>query len=494
MPDRETYTVKIGSITQYVKVSGQVESSKDATLAFQTNGQVAFVGIKIGDSVTQGRVLATLSGADAQAVLLGAQANLTSTQAVLSQLRAGARKEELAIKEQALVNAKSALDQSYNALPDSIQNVDAVTSDVIKNKFGHLFFLNGSRYILSLNSCDQRLQGEVEAKRSILENVLADFQKKSSVISTISSAPTIDDTFESAYKSALLTNDLVNSVSNLLLIPCNSSNSNLDSYRVSLSLVKTSITALFSDITSKRTTLIVSKNIYNQSRADLTLIQAGADPYKIQAQVALVSQAQAQVAQAQSDLNKTIIRAPFDGTVSDVSLAFGETVTSGRSVINMIATDGFEVEAKIPEVDIAKIKVGEHVDVTLDAYGKDVIFPATVTRINPTAMTEGTVPVYKAIITFIGKDDRVREGMTANVQITTNNKTDVVAIPARFVKVLNQSEGIVAILLRGKIVTKNISLGIRGADGSFEVRGGLLEGDVILAPSTTLRSVQKQSK
>lgn len=491
---QETYIVSLDSIKQYVKVSGQVQASKDASLSFQTTGSVSYVGVKTGDRVGQGVVLASLSRGDQEASLLQAEANLSSAEAVLSQLEQGARKEEIAIKEQALISAKSSFDQSYSTLPDAIQNVDAITADVVKNKFSNLFIVNGNSFILSFSSCDQRLAGDLESKRTALQNTLAEFQKKSSVITTLSSTQTIDVTFEAAYQAAIATNDMVNTLSNLLLSPCSLTNPSLDGYRVVLTGVKGSMTTLFSDIAAKRAALNTSKNVVNQATRDLDLIKAGTDPYRIKSQAALVAQAEAQVAQARSGLSKTVVTAPFSGVISSVDLSLGETVTLGKSVISMIATEGFEVDAKVPEIDIVKVKVGSLVDITLDAYGKSVIFPATVTRINPTATQEGSVPVYKVIITFIGKDDRIRQGMTANVQIITEDKGRVLAIPARFVKVISAQEGLVTLMYQGKEVTKGVTLGIRGADGSLEIISGLGVGDVLLAPLTVSRQAQKQTK
>lgn len=489
----EVFVVTRGDVAQYVRVSGQVKSSKDANLSFQTIGQVADVLVKTGDSVSQGKILATLVSTDAQASLLQAEATLSNAQAVLAQLQQGSRKEELAVKQQALDNAKSSLDQAYSALPDAIQNVDAVTADVIKNKFASLFSLNNGRYQLSFSSCNQYLQGDIEIKRTKLENTLADFQDKSSVITTLSSIQNIDATFEQGYQAALATNELVNQLSNLLLSACSVSNPFLDGYRTSLSAVKTSMTSLFSDIATKRSALIVAKNTFNQARADLTLLQAGTDPYKIKAQEAAVSQALAQVATAKSGLQKTIILAPFSGVVSNVDLSLGETVSAGKTVISMLANNAFEVEAKVPEVDLVKVKTNALVNVTLDAYGKDVIFPATVTRINPTATTEGTVPVYKVIVTFIGNDDRVKQGMTANLEIVSDMKTAVIAVPARFVRMTTSTTGEVTVRVNGKDQLREVGLGIRGSNGIFEITRGLLGGEVLVPPVTVNRQAQKQT-
>lgn len=490
---KETYTVTLSPITQYVKVSGQVQASKDANLSFQSAGEVVFVGVKVGDKVPQGKVLATLSAGDAQAALLQAQASLSNMQAVLSQLQQGPRKEEVAIKEQTVENTKNSLNQAYASLPDSIQNVDAITADVIKNKFSSLFVFTTGRYVLSFSSCDQRLQGDIEQKRTALENTLAEFQSKSTTISTLSSNEMIDTTFEKAYTAAIKTNDLVNLLSNLLLSSCSISNPGLDGYRTTLSLVKSSMTALFSDITLKRSALNSSKNAYSQATRDLDLTKAGTDPYKIKSQTALVSQAEAQVAQARAGLSKTIISAPFAGVISKVDLSLGETASMGKAAISMIALDGFEVQAKVPEIDIVKVQVGAHVDVTLDAYGKDILFPAIVTRINPTATTEGTVPVYTVIVTFVGSDPRIKQGMTANVKIVTQSKSSVIALPARFIKVLTSTQGQVTLLVKAKEEVRTVTLGIRGADGSFEILSGLVTGDVVVPPTTLDRQAQKQT-
>ncbi|MEN9880890.1 MAG: hypothetical protein RLZZ308_73 [Candidatus Parcubacteria bacterium] len=489
----DSYTVGYGAIKQSVAVSGSVQASKDATLSFQTGGQVAYIGARVGDRVTQGKVLSTLQAGNVQASLLEAEAVLANRQATLLQLENGARKEELAIKEQAVANAGESLTQAYYGLPDAIKNVDAVTADTVKNKFSSLFTFNGVQYTLSFSSCDQRLQNEVEVKRTKLEESLASFQKKSTTVSAISSNEALDEAFSMAYQSAVLTNELVNGISGLLLAPCSTTNASLDGYRTTLSSVKTSMTSLFSDLTAKRAVLVGAKNTLNQANRDLSLAKAGTDPYTLKAQSALVSQAEAQVAQARANLSKTIIVAPFTGVISEVDMSIGETVTTGHTVIQMMATEGYEIEAKVPEVDIIKVKVGASVDVTLDAYGTSVIFPATVTRINPSATTEGTVPVYKVIVTFSGTDERIKQGMTANVTILTESKSSVITIPARFVHVMDATHGQVVVVTKTAQEVKNVTLGIRGDAGLIEVTEGLVEGDVVVSQETVTRGAQKQT-
>ena len=489
----DTTTVKLQQLKQYVEVTGSVQASRDANLSFQTLGAVSHVGVKVGDTVPQGRVLATLQSGDAQATLLQAQAQLASAEATLGQLTQGFRKEEIAIKQQIVDNAKNSLEESYSAIPDTIRNVDATTLDVIKNKLNNLFINNGGRYTLSFSSCDQNLQSSIETSRSKLEKTLTEYQKQSSIISVLSSTETIDTVFEQAYLTTVATNDLVGSISNLLLLSCSSQNTSLDATRATLSTVRTTMNSLFLDITNKRSALNVTKNAVSQATRDLELTQAGTDPYKLKAQAAQVSQAEAQVAAAQSGLQKTMIVAPFSGTISDVTITEGETVTSGKTVVSMLAIDAFEIEAKVPEIDIVKVKTGAEVEVTLDAYGKAIIFPAKITRVNPTATIEGSVPMYKVIVTFLGKDVRIKSGMTANVHIVTANKSQALAIEARFVEVVDEAHGLVTVRKDNVDTKRTLNLGIRGQDGLIEVISGLVPGDLLVPPSNIVRSAQKQT-
>jgi RND family efflux transporter MFP subunit len=488
----ETTTVQQGPISQYVRVTGQVQASREASLAFQTVGAVAYIGAKIGENVPQGKVLATIGAGDAQATLLQAQSALANAQATLDQLNQGARPEELAIKQQAVDNAKASLDQTYLTIPDVIRNVDATTGDVIKNKLSPLFTFNGSRYTLSFSSCDQKLQSSIEENRSSIETALSDFQKKSSTISVLSSTADIDAVFESAYSLTSTTNAFVASISSLLLSACSISNASLDSYRVTLPTIRTSVTTLFSEISTKRTALTNAKNTYSQAKRDLDLTKAGTDVYVIRAKQALVSQAEAQVASARAGLAKTVIVAPFTGTVSDVDISLGETVSSGKTVIKMLATSAFEVEAKVPEIDVVKIKTGSKVNITLDAYGSGVVFPATVTRVNPSSTLEGNVPMYRVLVTFTGTDERIKSGMTANVNIITEEIPYTLTLPARFVKVIDGDTGRVILRKDGMDTVKEVVLGIRGEDGLIEIKSGVEAGDIIVAPSTLLRSAQKE--
>jgi HlyD family secretion protein len=482
------------SLRQLVKVSGKVQAAQEANLSFQSSGNVSYVGVKIGDTVSQGKVLATLYSGDEQANVLQAKATLANVQATLNQLISGARPEELAIKEQAVKSAQGTLDATYATLPDTIRNVDATIGDTVKNKLAPLFTYSGTRYIMSFSSCDQTLQSQVEEARTALELKLATFQKSATAVSMMSSNDTVDKAFDEAYRATLETNDFISKVSNLLLSSCSVGNTSLDTYRTTLATVRTTMNTVFTDISTKRSALSTAKNTLAQTERDLTLTKAGTDQAKIDAQRALVSQAEASVLSAEARLSKTIIQAPFTGIVTDVTLSRGETASVGKTVIGLISASAFEVEATVPEIDIAKVALGNEVEITLDAYGASEAFPATITRVDPAATFEGNVPKYKVIATFTKNNERVKTGMTANLTIVTKRVADTLSLPVRFVEVIDANRG--RVIVKTGEVTKDVdvTIGIRSDDGLIEIKGGLNENDAVVAIQPGERAAQKQTQ
>jgi multidrug efflux pump subunit AcrA (membrane-fusion protein) len=136
----------------------------------------------------------------------------------------------------------------------------------------------------------------------------------------------------------------------------------------------------------------------------------------------------------------------------------------------------------VPEADIAKIKIGDSAKVTLDAYGSDTYFPARVTKIDPAeTMVEG-VATYKAILQFAENDQRIRSGMTANMDIETAKKEGVLVVPQR--AVIRKIDGSYRVQIFKDEQTseeRTVAVGLRGSDGNIEVVSGLSEGEKIFS-------------
>jgi HlyD family secretion protein len=463
-------------------------------LSFEKTGTVASVNVDVGTKVYSGTVLATLSSEDLYASLLQAKAQLANQQAILEQLEVGPRPEELAVKMQAVENAKSTLEVTYSGIPDSIRDADSKTSDAIKSKLSTLFTLDGSGYKLSISGCNQQFSGLIEAKRGLFEKTLSSFQVSTASISSLSDKVTLDTGLDNAYITTREATALLDDLSSLLSSNCLAGNSSVDTYRTIVSTARTTVGTVFTDISTKRAALNTAKNTLSSATRDLDLLKAGTDKAKIRAQAALVAQAEAQVASAQAAMSKSALVAPFNGIITKVDITKGETASAGKSAITLISSSAFQVEAKIPEVDISKISVGNSVKVTLDAYGDGVPFDAVVSRVDPSATMEGNVPVYRAIVSFKEIDSRIKSGMTANVSIVTSSKEKTLSLPIRFVTVETDGSGLVQVVSGKEKKTVRVTLGIRGDDGTIEIVSGLLPTDKVVAIQPGVRAAQKQTQ
>ncbi|MCK5026965.1 MAG: HlyD family secretion protein, partial [Candidatus Pacebacteria bacterium] len=141
--------------------------------------------------------------------------------------------------------------------------------------------------------------------------------------------------------------------------------------------------------------------------------------------------------------------------------------------------DSYEIEVFIPEVDIVKVSVGDEVNITLDAYSDDDIFKAMVSSIDPAeTMIEG-VSTYKIVLSFIVKDDeRIRSGMTADAEIMTDKRENVIVVPTRAI----QSNGhkYIQVVIGDSLEDREVIVGLKGSSGFSEITKGLLEGETIV--------------
>ena len=153
------------------------------------------------------------------------------------------------------------------------------------------------------------------------------------------------------------------------------------------------------------------------AQAQLDLLRAGATDEEIAAQQAIVAQAQAALDEAQVALERAEVRAPFAGTVGMVDTRVGESVVPGQPLVTLGDLSTLRVETTdLDEIDVARVMVGQQVDVTFDAL-PEVVFTGEVIRISPMAASGSGGVNYTVVIAMDEIDPAVRWGMTAFVDI-----------------------------------------------------------------------------
>ena len=147
---------------------------------------------------------------------------------------------------------------------------------------------------------------------------------------------------------------------------------------------------------------------------------------------AQVSQAEAALSQAEIDLRYTKIISPVDGIVVSKEVEVGQTVAASFQTPTLfnVAEDltKMQIEASVVEADIAKVKEGQTVEFSVDSF-PDEVFYGIVTQVRNNPITTSNVVTYEVIIEIDNRELKIKPGMTANVEIITAQKNNVLLVP-----------------------------------------------------------------
>lgn len=459
-----TFTIISGDFREQVSISGAVVAAKDAKLGFAANGRIFGVYAHVGAYVQAGTILAETENGDLAADVTQKQAALAQAQANLASLKTGTRSEEIAVAAFAVANAEA-------ALVNAMRSAYTASDDAVRNRTDSFFINPRTNPKLTFVVSNAILQATVEHSRTNAESALVDWGRLVDGLSNENLAVSAKQA--EAYLgqiTALLVN--ANAALNQGVPDQTVTAATLSSYGTTLATARTNVDAAATALTAAIATL-------DDARSTLALKKAGSTPEAIAAQEAAVAIAAADVRSAQAKLAATRVVAPFSGTVTRMDAQVGEIVSPNTSEISLQSSGTFQVETYIPEVNIARVAVGNTATTTLDAYGSSIEFPAQVVSIDPAETVKDGVPTYKTVLTFLTADPRIRSGMTANVRIVTGMLRDTIVIPSGAIGTKN-GVPYVSVVTDDGVVARTVSTGPSPALGQAHVISGLSRGDIIL--------------
>lgn len=481
-----SYTkVSKGDVIQEVSVTGRVKPSENVSLAFERGGKVTGIYVEVGDKVSSGEILMRLDNSELLAQLAGAEANLKVQQAKLDELNAGTRQEQIQIQEGNVTSAKASLEDSKKVLIDSLSDAFTRSDDAIRNKIDQFFSNTKSQNpTLSFVLADGQLKNDIELGRYEVELVLNDWKVLVDTLITGNNLDLITSTSNSNLTLIKLLLDKIASAVNSLTSTASLSQTTIDTYKSNVSTARASVNLAISGLSSAYEGYRSSKSSLSLQENQLILEKAGATTEQIKGQEAQVEKMLADINNYKAQIAKTYLRSPIDGVITKQDSKVGEIVLANSIVVSVISNNEYEIEVNVPEADIAKINIGNPARITLDAYGSGVVFGAHVISIDPgETMIEG-VATYKTTMQFDKKEDSVKSGMTANIDILTNKKIGVLILPQR--AILNKDGERFVQLNRGNdfIEERKIEIGLKGSDSNVEIISGLSEGDEVVSSPT----------
>ncbi len=499
-----------GDLQQTVSATGAVESAHEISLAFKNSGKIVSISVKEGDIVKAGQELARLDLTSASAILKQYQATLDAAKANLEKVKAGSSPEDIKLTQEQLNKAKNDYDNLIKESSDQIKILKDKTIDTLSNAiftsqtalktvYNSLINRETTQYLIT---SDSNLENKIKNNYELLNSefyslrTIVDTAKNSEGDQTKILAATdavriyldklgafLDDSY--ALSDKIIVNTNYTQTEKDTIKSTISSQQSLNN--TSLTSVQTARANLVNGINSYTSQIQAASNSVAIYQAQLDIKLAGPRGFDISAAQAQVAQAQAQVDKMYADLTDYYIKAPIDGKITKVNFRIGEIPPMGAAVINMLGTEKFEVKADIPESDITKIKIGDKVIIELDAFGSDKLFSGIVTFIDPAQTIIKDVIYYKTTISFDDGswNDQIKPGMTANITIKSQTKQGVIYIPQRAVRVKETALGeipkkFVEVMVNGQPQERLVEVGLRGDNGLVEIISGLSEGDQVV--------------
>ncbi len=186
-----------------------------------------------------------------------------------------------------------------------------------------------------------------------------------------------------------------------------------------------------------------------------------------------------------AQIEKSVIRAPFTGKISRIDLRSGETVAIGSPVFRMTRDMTLIVEARVPESDIVKLALGMEAEVTFDALDADEIFRAKVSAIDLSSTTVQDVVSYTVTFEVAGLDARLKDGMSADIDIVTAKRERALAVPFRALITRGEKTFATKSHPDGTMEEVAVTTGLEGDDGTVEILSGLQEGDTVVVSAVS---------
>ena len=177
-----------------------------------------------------------------------------------------------------------------------------------------------------------------------------------------------------------------------------------------------------------------ARTLLDATREQLKAVQAQirVNEAQVNSALASVKQRESLLRQAQVDLERTIIRAPVDGTVILRNVDAGQTVAASLQapVLFTIARDlrDMQVEAAIDEADVGRLRAGQPATFTVDAFPRRN-FGGEIVQIRKSPVNVQNVVSYTVVISARNPDLSLLPGMTANVRIVVEQRESALKVP-----------------------------------------------------------------
>ena len=482
----QTATVKLGNIETTIAATGSVRTQQTATLSWQNSGSVGTVNVQVGDVVTEGQVLAALSPDQMPDNVISAEASLSADQQALDNLLNSTTPQVTAL--QTLQNAQNALALYQTNFPATqAQYKAALTTAQYNLTVAQNQWTNIKNYKVS-SSDIAAAQATVNIAQNKLDNAQGAYNK-------VSGLPAGDPRISAALtKLSDAESKLISAQNNLYWYQTYPTTQDINNANAKLMAAQAAVAQAQQNWDSVKD---------GPNAAQLAVLQAAVSDAqnaynleKLGPKASDVAAAKAKISADQSIINTMEITAPFNGTITTVSVlpndqvsgpttaSSSSTASSGTTAFQIDDMSHLLIDVTVAETNISTIKLDQAVNITFSALtGKK--YTGKVVDVSQVGTVSQGVATFGVTVEITSADQNVRPGMSANVNIVTASAQNVLVVPTRAIQT-SGGQHTVTVLFQGNQITVPVTIRLASTTETEITGGGLKEGDVvILNPTTT---------
>lgn len=396
-----------------ISVTGTLQA-KEIPVASKVGGRIERVNVHEGDTVTIGQTLVEFDMAELDAKRQQMQANVAQREALLLEMKNGARSQEIDKAQAAADQAKAnwQLLQRGNRVED-VQRSKANAREAASQL---LLLENGSRQ----EDIAQSKATVAEAKANA-EWAERDYKRFKELADT--GAVSIRQADEAKTRMDAARASLNAAEQQLCKLQVGPRFEELQQAREKLAAAKQVETAMVKGARPEE--IEASKQLYLQAESTLRLLRAGTRQEAIARAEAEVAMAKAQLAELDAQLRERKVVSPVNGEVSVMDLHPGEVFGPNKNIATLTRLDEIWTRVYLPERQLGRVQVGQKVSLKVDAYpgqefrGKIVQIPgvAEFTPRNVQTPEERAAQVFGIKVQVENKEHRLRGGMNAEVSL-----------------------------------------------------------------------------
>ncbi|PIT88237.1 MAG: hypothetical protein COU29_03145 [Candidatus Magasanikbacteria bacterium CG10_big_fil_rev_8_21_14_0_10_36_32] len=513
-----TAKVERGILTTSVSGTGSISVSNQIDIKAKVSGDLTYVGVKVGQDVQAGQLLAQLNARDALKAIRDAEDNLETAKLTMEQLKEPADTLTLLQSENSLISAQEsknkaednlikAYEDGFNAVANTFLSLPSIITGLDSFFFDNNIDItkqNSEWYVLQTSPAIEGEREKAELYKNNVNNTLSvarvaytnNFDNYKAA-SRYSSDETIEALIKETYETTKLVADTIKIASNFVdyvrdimaddgtTIPAGvtTHQSTLNSYTGTSNSLLSNLLSAKTTIQSNKDSIISAERSIVEKTESLAKVQAGPDALDVRSQNLKIKQCENSLTEAKEQLSDYYVRAPFAGIIATTDITKGDEISSGAIVATLITKQKIAT-ITLNEVDIAKVKVGQRVIFTFDAI-EDLTVTGEVAEVDVLGTASQGVVSYDVIIAFDIQDERVKSGMSISANIILESKPNVLMITSSAIKTQGGASYVEMLNEGGGVVQKTITTGISN-DTMTEILNGVNDGDEIVTQKITI--------